>query len=163
MFLTKKRSKIANPLTELKAYVSGRVIPLEKVGDGVFSTKTLGSGLAIEPTGNTVVAPGNGLISIVMKESKHAVGMTLDNGAEILIHEGIDTVNMEGEGFELYVSAGQKVNAGDKLLSFDLGKICSKGYGTACILVLTNDSDFPDVEYMTGMDAEQGETVIVKF
>lgn len=162
-FFNKKESKADNPLTELRAYVSGRVIPIEEVGDGVFSAKTLGGGLAIEPTGNTVEAPGNGVISTVMEESKHAVGMTLDNGAEILIHEGVDTVNMEGEGFELYVNAGQRVNAGDKLFSFDLEKIRSKGYGTACIFVLINEKDFPDVEYITGMDAKQGDTVITKF
>lgn len=162
-FLRKKESRTNCSVTELKAYVSGRVIPIEEVGDGVFSAKTLGGGLAIEPTGETVVAPGDGVISAVMEDSKHAVGMTLDNGAEILIHGGIDTVSMEGEGFELYVSTGQRVSEGDKLFSFDLESIRSRGYGTACIFVLTNESNFPNVEYMTGIDVKQGDTTIVKF
>lgn len=70
-----------------------------------------------------------------MEGSKHAVGLTLSNGAEILIHEGIDTVNMEGEGFKCFVKEGQKVNAGDKLLQFDSEKIKAHGYETTCILL----------------------------
>ena len=81
-----------------------------------------------------------------MEGSKHAVGLTLSNGAEILIHEGIDTVNMEGEGFKYFVKEGQKVNAGDKLLQFDSEKIKAHGYETTCIFVVTNGDEYPDMK-----------------
>ena len=98
-----------------------------------------------------------------MEGSRHAVGLTLANGVEILIHEGIDTVNMEGDGFEYFVKEGDKVNAGDKLLSFDPEKIKEHGYEKTCILVVTNGEDYPDMKLHTGMDAVQGETVIAEF
>ena len=91
------------------------------------------------------------------------VGLTLANGVEILIHEGIDTVNMKGDGFEYFVKEGDKVNAGDKLLSFDPEKIKAHGYEKTCILVVTNGDDYPDMKLHTGMDAVQGETVIAEF
>lgn len=159
----KKENATATAITELKAFVPGKVIPIEEVGDGVFSSGVLGGGLAIEPTGNIITAPCDGTISVVMEESKHAVGMTLSNGAEILIHEGIETVNMNGDGFNLYVKKGQYVKEGDKLLSFDSEKISSRGLKTTCIFVLTNEGDFPNVRYITGMNAQQGETIIVRF
>lgn len=89
----------------------------------MFSSKALGDGLAIEPEENVIVAPCDATVSVLMEGSRHAVGLTLANGVEILIHEGIDTVNMEGDGFEYFVKEGDKVNAGDKLLSFDPEKI----------------------------------------
>ena len=135
----------------VKAYLSGKVVPIEEVKDEVFSSKALGDGLAIEPE------------SVLMEGSRHAVGLTLANGVEILIHEGIDTVNMEGDGFEYFVKEGDKVNAGDKLLSFDPEKIKEHGYEKTCILVVTNGDDYPDMKLHTGMDAVQGETVIAEF
>ena len=80
-----------------------------------------------------------------------------------MIHEGIDTVNMEGDGFEYFVKEGDKVNAGDKLLSFDPEKIKAHGYETTCIFVVTNGDEYPDMKLHTGMDAVQGETVIAEF
>lgn len=97
---------------ELKAFLSGKVIPLEEVPDDVFSKRIIGDGLAIEPTDHTVVAPAAGTVSVVMQDSKHACGITLDNGMEILIHIGIDTVAMNGDGFELFVNQGDHVEAG---------------------------------------------------
>ena len=137
----------------VKAYLSGKVVPIEEVKDEVFSSKALGDGLAIEPEEN----------SVLMEGARHAVGLTLANGVEILIHEGIDTVNMEGDGFEYFVKEGDKVSAGDKLLSFDPEKIKAHGYEKTCILVVTNGDDYPDMKLHTGMDAVQGETVIAEF
>ena len=136
----------------VKAYLSGKVVPIEEVKDEVFSSKALGDGLAIEPVENVIVAPCDA-----------TVGLTLANGVEILIHEGIDTVNMEGDGFEYFVKEGDKVSAGDKLLSFDPEKIKAHGYEKTCILVVTNGDDYPDMKLHTGMDAVQGETVIAEF
>lgn len=147
----------------VKAYLSGKVVPIEEVKDEVFSSKALGDGLAIEPVENVIVAPCDATVSVLMEGSKHAVGLTLANGVELLIHEGIDTVNMEGDGFEYFVKEGDKVSAGDKLLSFDPEKIKAHGYEKTCILVVTNGDDYPDMKLHTGMDAVQGETVIAEF
>ena len=81
----------------VKAYLSGKVVPIEEVKDEVFSSKALGDGLAIEPEENVIVAPCDATVSVLMEGSRHAVGLTLANGVEILIHEGIDTVNMKAQ------------------------------------------------------------------
>ena len=95
----KKRQEPEEKVRELKAYISGKVIPIEEVADEVFSSKALGDGIGIEPTGDTVYAPCSGTVSVVMADSKHAVGMTLNNGAEILIHEGLDLLLKYAGGF----------------------------------------------------------------
>ena len=99
IFKNKENSAEENQTLVLKAYLPGKVIPIEEVKDEVFSSKALGDGLAIEPEGNIVTAPCAATVSLLMDDSKHAVGLTLSNGAELLIHEGIDTVNMQGDGF----------------------------------------------------------------
>lgn len=151
------------PIKELRACVSGKVIPMEAVNDPVFSSKAMGDGVGIEPSGNLIVAPCNGKISVVMDTSKHALGITLNNGAEILIHVGIDSVSMEGEGFKLFVNKGDTVKEGDRLIQFDPELIHSKGFESTCIVALTNGEEFSGVEFMTGIEAEQGRTVIVRF
>lgn len=161
-FFKKKEQDSKKETKELRAYISGKVIPIEEVPDEVFSMKTLGGGLAIEPEGDTVSAPCDGVISVVMSDTKHAVGMTLDNKMEILIHEGLDTVEMNGEGFELFVEEGQRVKAGQKLLKFSPELIRKNNHSTVCILVVTNESQFPDIKYITGIHGKRDETVIVE-
>lgn len=161
-FLKKKKDKVPASPYILKAFLSGKAIPIEEVNDSVFSAKILGDGLAIEPENELIIAPCDGVISTVMADSKHAVGITAENGMELLIHEGIDTVALNGEGFELFVKEGDKVGAGDKLIHFDQELIKSKGYQATCILVVTNSDDFPNMKLHTGMDAVVGETVIVE-
>ena len=131
--------------------------------DEVFSSKALGDGVAIEPEENIIVAPCDGVISVVMEDTRHAVGLTLNNGAEILIHEGLDTVEMNGEGFELFVKAGDKVKAGDRLLKFDAELIKDRGFEKTCVIILTNTEDFPDVSFLSGMHAEQNQTAVIRF
>ena len=161
-FFNKKKNETTVSSNNLKAFLSGKVIPIEEVNDSVFSAKILGDGLAIEPENELIVAPCDGVISTVMADSKHAVGITAENGMELLIHEGIDTVALNGEGFELFVKEGDNVKEGDKLIHFDAKLIKSKGYQTTCILVVTNSDDFPNMKLHTGMDAVVGETVIVE-
>lgn len=164
-FFKKKKAETIKEETveEMKAYVSGKVIPITEVKDQVFSCQALGDGIGIEPENESIVAPCAGTISVVMPDSKHAVGMTLNNGAEILIHVGIDTVGMNGKGFELFVKEGDHVAQGDKLLSFDKALIQSKGLDTICIMAVANSDDYPKISFCTGMDAVQNETVICKF
>ena len=161
-FFNKKKNETTVSSNNLKAFLSGKVISIENVKDPVFSAKILGNGLAIEPENELIVAPCDGVISTVMADSKHAVGITAENGMELLIHEGIDTVALNGEGFELFVKEGDNVKEGDKLIHFDAKLIKSKGYQTTCILVVTNSDDFPNIKLHTGMDAIVGETVIVE-
>ena len=121
MFSFLKKKSIASPAPfTLKAFVSGNVIPIEEVKDPVFSGKMLGEGLAIEPTDEWILAPCDGVISTVMEDSRHAVGITASNGMELLIHEGIDTISLNGEGFTLCVKEGYSVKAGEKL-SYEVG------------------------------------------
>ena len=161
-FLKKKKKETTVSTYTLKAFLSGKVISIENVKDPVFSAKILGNGLAIEPENELIIAPCDGVISTVMADSKHAVGITAENGMELLIHEGIDTVALNGEGFELFVKEGDNVKEGDKLIHFDAKLIKSKGYQTTCILVVTNSDDFPNMKLHIGMDAVLGETVIVE-
>ena len=161
-FFNKKKNETTVSNNNLKAFLSGKVISIENVNDQVFSAKILGDGLAIEPESEIIVAPCDGVISTVMADSKHAVGITTKNGMELLIHEGIDTVALNGEGFELFVKEGDSIKTGDKLIHFDPELIKSKGYQTTCILVVTNSDDFPNMKLHTGMDAIVGETVIVE-
>ena len=147
----------------LKAFLSGRTVPLECVPDEVFSQHVMGDGLAIEPTDSTVVAPADGEVSVVMEDSRHACGLTLENGMEVLIHVGIDTVNMQGEGFELLVKQGQKVRCGQPLLRFDPDKIQAAGYPIITVFVVTDEGDAKDLQFVTGADVKAGETDIVNF
>ena len=148
---------------ELKAFLGGRVIPLEEVPDDVFSQHVMGDGLAIEPTDNVVKAPANGTVSAVMEDSRHACGLAFANGMEVLIHVGIDTVDMNGDGFELFVKEGDKVRAGDPLIRFDFNKIKAAGHPVTTVFVVTEEGNAKNIEYRTGMDCGAGRTTIVTF
>ena len=146
---------------ELKAALSGKVIPLDEVPDEVFSQHVMGDGLAIEPTDNTVVAPADAQVTVVMDDSKHACGLALAKGMELLIHVGIDTVDMNGDGFELFVKAGDTVHAGDPLIKFDPQKIKAAGHPTTTVVIVTEEGDAKDIQYLTGMDAAAGKTTVI--
>lgn len=147
---------------ELKAVVNGAVIPITEVKDDVFSSCMLGGGIAIHPADSksTVVAPVDGEISVVMDGSNHAVGIKIAEGFDILIHIGIDTVSLNGEGFTPFVSMGQKVKAGDKLIEFDKNLVESKGLCADVIVIALDNPELPKLEYQTGMTAVAGETVV---
>ena len=158
-----KRKVKEEPVKSLKAFVSGKVIPITEVNDPVFSSKALGDGIAIQPTTQTVTAPCDGEISMVAQDSNHAIGMTANNGAELLLHIGLDTVSLNGEGFEVFVKEKERVKRGEKLLAFDKKFIEQKGFATTCILVVTNSDDYPDAKYLSDMEAVQNETDICIF
>ena len=144
------------------APLSGRVIPMEEIPDQVFSQGILGEGVGIEPTGNVVVAPADATVCSVMEDSRHAVGLTLDNGAELLIHVGIDTVSMNGDGFQLHVKAGDRVRLGDKLITFDPEKIKAAGHPTTTVFLVTDPGDLTPT-FETNVDAQAGRTVVIRF
>ena len=145
---------------ELKAPLSGHVIPMDQIPDQVFSQGVLGQGVGIEPTGNVVVAPADATVSTVIEDSKHACGLLLDNGVELLIHVGMDTVTMGGDGFQLHVKEGDRVHIGDKLITFDPEKIRAAGHPTTTAFVITEPGSV-HFNFHTGLDAQAGETAII--
>ncbi len=159
--VTRMRFVLNDPgKVELSAYLSGRVMPITNVPDQVFSQKTLGDGIAIEPTDSVLVAPADGEITMVSEDINHACGILLDNGAEILLHIGLDTVDMNGDGFRPFVKTGDRVKKGDKLIAFDPAKIRAAGHPCTTILVVTEEAEQP-VAFRTGMTAAAGKTEIV--
>lgn len=119
--------------------VAGAVLPLSAVPDPVFAQGTMGPGVAIEPSGDTVVAPAEGTVTTVFPTG-HAIGVTLDDGTELLIHVGIDTVDMKGSGFQPLVQQGERVHAGRPLLRFDAAAIRSAGYNPITPVIVLNNA-----------------------
>ena len=157
-----KEESIAD-VHELCAILSGQVISIEEVEDDVFSQKIMGDGIAFEPSDEIVVAPCDATISVVMDDSKHACGMTLSNGMEILIHIGINTVHMNGDGFEAFVKAGDKVKRGQPLLQFSKEKIAKSGYSDTTMLIVTEMGNAKELQFHTNINAQAGKTVVAEF
>ena len=149
-------------VTELKAFATGDVIALKEVNDGVFSAGTMGEGFAIIPENETIYAPADATVNLLMQESRHACGLKLANGAEILLHIGIDTVAMNGDGFEYLVKEGQKVSAGTPLIKFDKKKISEAGYVDTIICVITEPGNMENIIFETGIHAIEKETTVAK-
>ena len=138
---TPQAAPVAKQAATLVSPLKGRIIPLETVNDESFSQKLLGDGVAIQPTEGIVRAPCDALISSVI-ETKHAVGMTSTNGAEVLIHVGLDTVELKGQFFECLVELDQEVKAGDPLIKFDLQSIAAAGYDTTTPFIVMNSDEY---------------------
>ncbi|MBU5480256.1 PTS system trehalose-specific EIIBC component [Blautia sp. MSJ-19] len=147
----------------LKAFLTGKVIPLKEVNDGVFSEGMMGEGLAIVPEDGILYAPADAEVTMLMEESRHACGLVLANGMEILLHVGIDTVEMKGDGFEYLVSENQKVKAGTPLIRFDREKIKAAGHPDVTVCIITEEGDAKKIQFRTGMQAEAGKTEIASF
>lgn len=144
--------KAAEPIAELKELkqeiiaspMIGQVVKLENVPDEVFASGAMGKGIAIDPADGTVVAPAAGEITLVFPTG-HAIGMRTENGAEILIHVGMDTVSLAGKAFNTFVQVGDKVDAGQKLLEFDLATIREANLPVISPVIVTNSTEFEDV------------------
>ena len=148
---------------EFKAFLDGEVISLKDVGDGVFSEGIVGEGMAIRPRSETLIAPVSGRITMLMEDSRHAVGMTLSNGVELLLHVGIDTVDMQGDGFTYLVKNGDVVKAGTPLLTFSKEKIKAAGHPDVTVCVVTNKNGVETFAFHAGMEGKAGETVIASY
>lgn len=120
---------------ELYSPMKGEVLPVEQSEDPMFASKMLGDGIAVNPTDGTVYAPCDGTLTLLY-ETKHALGITCDNGIDLLIHVGIDTVQMNGEGFETFAAQGDRIRKGQKLLTVDLDLVKEKGYSTQTMMIL---------------------------
>lgn len=133
-----------NELIDIKSPLNGEVIELKDVKDEVFASGVAGKGIAIIPENGEVISPVDGTVTVLFP-SKHAIGITTKEGVEILIHIGLNTVMLNGEGFESYVKQGDKVVCGDKLLSFDKEMIQGKGYSLQSPVLVTNADNFKDI------------------
>ena len=153
----------ASDVKELKSILDGKVIPIEEAPDDVFSQKIMGDGVAIEPANTVVTAPADCDVSVVMADTGHACGLTLPNGVELLIHVGVDTVDMGGDGFKLLVNEGDHVKAGQKLIEFDPEKIKAAGHPCTTMLIMTAEGSAANIRMHSGMDAKAGETTVISW
>ncbi|MBM6813755.1 PTS system trehalose-specific EIIBC component [Olsenella uli] len=149
----------------LLAPLSGTVRPITEMPDPVFSSKAMGDGLAIEPAAgaDTVVAPADATVAATMPGSNHAIGLVLDDGMELLVHVGVDTVEMGGDGFSCLVEQGQRVSAGQPLMTFSAEKIRAAGHPTAVAFVVTGEGSATGLALLDGMDAEAGVTTVATY
>ncbi|EGL83373.1 PTS system, glucose subfamily, IIA subunit [Caldalkalibacillus thermarum TA2.A1] len=155
-------AKMRKPSEEtLVAPLSGQVVQLEEVPDPTFSQKMMGDGIAIQPVEGKVVSPVDGEIVQVF-HTKHAVGIRSGAGAEILIHIGLETVQMQGEGFEAHVKQGDKVKAGDLLITFDLDLVKEKAASTVTPMVITNGDQIENLDKIHHNNVTAGQHELIK-
>lgn len=152
MFGAKEGEKILAP-------VEGKAVPMSEVSDPTFSQEILGKGVAIIPAKGRVVAPANGVMSVVF-DTLHAVSLTTEEGAEIIIHVGLDTVNLRGEHYKAHVNQGDHVKAGDLLLEFDIDAIKEAGYDVITPVIICNTPNYPDMKCLTGMEVKELDPII---
>ena len=143
----------------LKAVEDGRTIPMDEVNDQTFAQELLGPGIAIVPSNGTVVSPINGTIATVM-DTKHAVCIQGEDGLELIVHAGLDTVELNGKYYQTYKEIGDQVKAGDVLLEFDLEEITKAGYDVTTPIVITNLSGYRITKCLTGQQVKAGDEVI---
>lgn len=151
----KKKSKdmmIGSPM-------KGRAVPISQVSDPTFGQEILGKGAAIQPSEGKVYAPADGEITLLF-DTLHAVSLTTEQGAEILVHIGLDTVKLQGEHYQAHVATGDKVKKGDLLITVDLEAVKAAGYEIITPVVICNTADFALVEAITGNEVNPGDDLI---
>ena len=156
-FLKKKKQQ-----TEIYAPVDGRAISLEEVGDGVFSEKLVGDGIAVIQEKDQIVVPVDGEISFVM-ETGHAFGVRVPDGPEILVHIGIDTVNEKGEGFQVQVKAHQPVKAGTPAVLVDREALYKKGYNLVTMVLVPEIDSFGSLQFLKKGEVCAGKSAVLAF
>lgn len=148
-----------NVSTELVSPLDGELLPLSEVKDEVFSSGAMGEGVAIEPSQGVLHAPDDGRV-VMTFPTGHAIGMKTKDGAEILMHIGMDTVNLQGKGFETLVDKGDEVKAGDELVKFDIDEIHSAGYIVTTSIVVTNSKDYEKVSVVRQGEVKVGQEIL---
>lgn len=153
-------NKLFNTTEEaICAPVGGEVVPVTEVSDPTFSEEILGKGIAIRPINGRVCAPCDATIDL-MFDTGHAVSMTADCGAEILVHIGLETVKLNGQHYTVHAKNGDKVKAGDLLIEFDRDAIAAAGFDTITSVVICNSNDYSHFKTYTGMMASVGDKII---
>ena len=140
--------------------VEGKAVDLKETADEVFASEALGKGIAVIPSKGEILAPADGTLS-VLYPTLHALGFVLDNGVELLIHIGINTVELNGEHFKKYVEQGARVKKGDKLVTFDIDAIQKKGYDPTVMVLISNTEQFAGVDGVPGERASLDKDVIL--
>lgn len=151
-FMKKNKVQVFSPL-------NGQVLSLEQVPDPVFSQKMMGEGVAIMPTGGDVVAPIDGTVVLISK-TKHAIGIRAKDNTEVLIHVGLETVTLKGEGFTVFVNEGDAVSVGQKLIAVDWNLIKEKVPSIITPIVITNSAE-RSVDYVDAAASVAGETLVM--
>lgn len=154
--------KNSNKEVKLVAPITGTTVDLSAVPDQVFSERLAGDGIAIDPTGDVIVAPADGELSLVFK-TMHAFAMTLSNGSEILVHIGIDTVSLNGEGFEQLAQVGTKIKAGTPIIKINKDFILNKGFSLITPVLITNMDIIKDLKVNSGINVTAGKDEIITF
>ena len=152
-------NEVGEVTSKVLAPIEGKAVSLKQVNDVTFSEEIMGKGAAIIPTVGRAVAPVDGVVSAIF-ETKHAIGLTGDNGVEILIHIGLDTVKLEGKHFTAHVKSGDKVKAGDLLVEFDIEGIKKAGYDVITPVLVTNTYDYKDIVSLIDKDVKEKEELI---
>lgn len=155
-----KEKETVNVTNDLAAPVSGKVIPLEQVKDETFASGMLGQGVAIEPTDNIIYSPIEGTVETIF-ETKHAIGLKSADGLELLIHIGMDTVNLKGDGFKQLIKVGQKVQIGTPLMEVDFAKIKAAGYEIVTPMVITNAPENLSLNIVSNEEAHHGDILVI--
>ena len=148
-----------NVSTELVSPLAGELLPLSEVKDEVFSSGAMGEGVAVEPSEGVLHAPADGKV-VMTFPTGHAIGMKTSDGAEILMHIGMDTVNLQGHGFETLVAKGDEVKAGDELVKFDIDAIHAKGYVVMTPIVVTNSKDYEKITVVSQGNVKVGQEIL---
>ena len=143
----------------LGSVAKGKAVALSQVSDPTFGQGILGDGVAVIPSEGKIYSPVDGKVEMVF-DTLHAVSITADFGAEVLVHVGLDTVQMKGDGFEGHVKAGDQVKKGDLLLTVDLDKVKAAGYDTIIPVIICNTADYAKVEGISGKDVAPGDDIL---
>ncbi|MGL5647119.1 MAG: PTS sugar transporter subunit IIA [Clostridium sp.] len=147
---------------KLIAPATGKIIPVSEIPDPVFAQKMAGDGVGIDVAGDTIVAPADGEVTLIFK-TKHAFAMTLSNGIELLVHVGIETVSLNGEGFTQLIEQGATVTAGTPILKIDREFIKSKGCPLISPVLITNVDATQSITPITSIDSVAGETTVIEY
>lgn len=152
--LFKQNNKIV-----LNAPVKGKSVPLSEVSDPTFGEEILGKGVAIEPAGNQIFSPCDGTVDL-MFDTGHAVNLKSSDGVEILIHVGLDTVSLKGEGFKTFKKTDEAVKKGDLLIEFDREKLIEKGFDVIVPMVICNTDEYKSITALTGKDVDPSSPIL---
>lgn len=143
----------------LQTFMEGETISLKKVPDQIFAKKILGSGIAVIPSGQFLLAPVDGTVAALMARTRHSCCICGDKGLEVLLHIGVNTVEMNGDGFELLVENGQRVKAGDPLIRFSLEKIEKAGLPSISSMIITEMGEYRYASFRTDIKVEKGDVI----
>lgn len=147
----------------LKAYTDGKIFSIETVNDEVFSKKMMGDGVAIQPNNGRVLSPCDGVVSVVFEPTYHAIGITMKNQMEVLIHIGLDTVNIKENIFKCKVKVGDQVSCGDELVIYDDKQLKSMNYDNVTMCVITSKGCAKEISFITEGNVIAGSSDIMTY